>query len=66
MALYASAMALQIRKHAAAHDPVAALFDNVVGIVRNGSAVLITCSDRGLEGAAVAVKGLLGYLVSVS
>jgi len=62
----ASAMALQIRKHAAAHDPVAALFENVVGIVRNGSAVLITCSDRGLEGAAVAVKGLLGYLVSVS
>lgn len=61
----ANAMALHVRKCASSHDPMAALFENVVGIVRDGSAVLITCSDRGLEGAAGAVKGLLGQLTSL-
>ena len=60
----AHAMALQVRKHAASHDHVAALFENIVGTVRDGSSVLITCSDRGLEGAAGAAKGLLGHLIS--
>ena len=62
----AHAMALQVRKHAASQDPLAALFENQVGLVRDGTSALITCSDRGLEGAVGAVKGLLGHLVSVS
>jgi len=61
----ANAMALQVRKSAASQDPMAALFENVVGIARGGTAVLITCSDRGLEGAAAAVTGLLGHLTSL-
>ncbi|KAL7531957.1 hypothetical protein ACHAXR_004335 [Thalassiosira sp. AJA248-18] len=60
----ANAMALQVRKYAASRDPMAALFENIVGTVRDGSSVLITCSDKGLEGAVGAVKGLLGHLVS--
>ena len=59
----ANAMAMQIRQHAALQDPLAALFENVVGTVRDNSTVLITCSDKGLNGAVGAVKGLLGHLV---
>lgn len=59
----AHAMALQVRKSAASQDPLAALFENVVGTVRENSCVLIACSDRGLEGAAVAIKGLLPHVL---
>ena len=61
----APAMAQQIRVHAASHDPVAALFEYVAGTVRDNSSLLITCSDRGMEGAIGAVKGLLGHAVSI-
>eukprot|EP00571_Detonula_confervacea_P011010 CAMPEP_0172305330 /NCGR_PEP_ID=MMETSP1058-20130122/6646_1 /TAXON_ID=83371 /ORGANISM="Detonula confervacea, Strain CCMP 353" /LENGTH=732 /DNA_ID=CAMNT_0013016895 /DNA_START=24 /DNA_END=2218 /DNA_ORIENTATION=+ len=61
----AHTVALQVRKYAASNDHVAALFENVVGTVRDNSSVLITCSDRGLEGAVGAVKGLLGHLTSL-
>lgn len=60
----AHAMALQVRKSAALQDPVAALFENVVGTVRENSCVLIACSDRGLGGAAGAIKGLLAHILS--
>ena len=61
----ASALAQQIRMHAAAQDPVAALFENVVGTVRDNSAVLITCSDRGLRGATSSVRGNLMKLIDI-
>ncbi|KAL7539504.1 hypothetical protein ACHAWF_006428 [Thalassiosira exigua] len=60
----AFALALQVRNCAASRDPLAALFENVCGTVRDGSAVIITCSDRGLEGGIMAVQGSLGHLVS--
>ena len=62
---HAHAMALQVRKGAASKDPLAALFENAVGIVREGSAVLISCSDRGLDGAAMSIRNSLRRLVSV-
>jgi molybdopterin biosynthesis enzyme len=60
----AHAMALHVRKAAAMQDPVAALFENVVGTVRDNSCVLISCSNRGLEGAACAIKGHIVHLLS--
>ncbi len=60
----AHAMALQVRKAAAARDPIAALFECVVGTARENSCVLISCSDRGLEGTAGAVKGILVHVLS--
>ena len=61
----ASALAQQIRMHAASRDPVAALFENVVGTVRDNFAVVISCSDRGLSGAASGVKNNLYKLVDI-
>ena len=62
----ASALAQQIRMNAASQDPVAALFENVVGTVRDNSAVLISCSDRGLSGAISGVKNNLVKLIGKS
>ena len=61
----ASALAQQIRMHAASQDPVAALFENVVGTVRDNSAVLVSCSDRGLSGASSGVKSNLVKLIDI-
>jgi molybdenum cofactor synthesis domain-containing protein len=60
----AHAMAMHVRKAAAMQDPVVALFENVVGTVRDNSCVLISCSNRGLEGAACAIKGNIVHLLS--
>jgi len=61
----ASALAQQIRMHAASQDPVAALFENVVGTVRDNSAVLVSCSDRGLGGAVGGAKNSLVRLMDI-
>eukprot|EP01082_Thalassiosira_pseudonana_P016042 g14187.t1 g14187 contig9:1356444-1356797(+) len=60
----ANAMAMQLRKGAVSEDGIAALFENVVGTVRVGSAVLLTCSDRGLQGAVGAVRESLRHLAT--
>lgn len=60
----ANALALQIRRGAASKDGLAALFENCVGTVREGSAVLVSCSDRGLDGAVASLSGSLKHLVS--
>ena len=60
----ANALALQVRQAAASQDGLAALFENVVGTVRKGSAVLISCSDKGLEGAVGSISGSIRHLVS--
>lgn len=60
----ANAMAMQLRKGAVSEDGIAALFENVVGTVREGSAVLLTCSDRGLQGAVGAVRESLRHLAT--
>lgn len=60
----AHAMAMHVRKGAAMQDPLAALFENIVGTVRDNSCVLIACSNRGLEGATCAIKGNLVHLLS--
>ena len=51
--------------NAASQDPVAALFENVVGTVRDNSAVLVSCSDRGLGGAVGGVKNNLVKLIDI-
>jgi len=61
----ASALAQQIRMHAASQDPVAALFENVVGTVRDNSAVLVSCSDRGLGVAVSGVRNNLMKLIDI-
>jgi len=61
----ANALAIQLRKAAASQDSLAALFENVVGTVRRGSAVLLTCSDRGLEGAVKSISGSFRHVKSV-
>ena len=58
-----NALAIQLRRAASFQDGLAALFENVVGTVRRGSAVLITCSDRGLDGAVTSISGSLRHLV---
>jgi hypothetical protein len=62
----ANALALQVRQGAASQDGLAALFENVVGTIRNGSAVLISCSDKGLEGAVGSISGTIRHLVSTT
>ena len=62
---HADAMAMRLRKAAASEDALAALFENVVGLVRNASSVLILCSDRGLGEAGAAVKSSLNHLVAL-
>lgn len=60
----ANALALQIRNAAASQDPLAALFENMVGTVREGSAVLMTFSDLGLDSAIRSISSSLRHLVS--
>lgn len=60
----APALALRVRSGAASHDPMAALFENIVGTVRDNSSLLVTCTDVGLAGAVNSVKGLIDHLVS--
>lgn len=62
---HADAMAMKLRKAAASEDALAALFENVVGLVRNASSVLVLCSDRGLGEAGSAVKSSLNHLVAL-
>lgn len=62
---HADAMAMRLRKAASSEDAIAALFENVVGLVRNASSVLILCSDRGLGEAGSAVKSSLNHLVAL-
>jgi hypothetical protein len=61
----ANALALQVRRGATSDDALAALFDNVVGTVRQGTALLITCSDTGLEGAVKSISESLQHLVRI-
>ncbi|KAL7520279.1 hypothetical protein ACHAWX_005013 [Stephanocyclus meneghinianus] len=61
----AHALALQVRKGAAAQDGIAALFENVVGTVRDGTAVLVSCSDKGFEGAVSSISGSLWHLANI-
>lgn len=60
----APALALRVRSGAASYDPMAALFENIVGTVRDNSSLLVTCTDVGLAGAVNSVKGLIDHLVS--
>jgi hypothetical protein len=60
----AHALALQVRKGAAAQDGIAALFENIVGAVRDGTAVLVSCSDKGFEGAVSSISGSRWHVVS--
>ncbi len=62
----APALAQKIRLGAASQDPMAALFENVIGIVRGNSSLLVTCTDLGLAGAVNAFKGLIDPIVSNS
>ena len=58
----ADAMAMRLRRAAASHDARAALFENVVGLVRGDSSVLVSCTDIGLE-AVTEIRGLLSHLI---
>ena len=60
----APALALKVRSGAASLDPMAALFENIVGTVRDNSSLLVTCTDVGLAGAVDAFKRMLVHLVS--
>ena len=60
----ATSIALKIRKIAASCDKLAGLFENTVGTVRNGSAVVISCTDIGLDQTADGMKPLLRHIVS--
>lgn len=71
----ADALAMSARRGAAAMEPVAALFEYAAGAVavRSGGenddatmAMLISCSDIGLEGAAAAIKDQLFHVVARS
>lgn len=62
---HADAMAMRLRKAAATEDALAALFENVVGLVRNASAVLVACSDRGLGAAGSVVRSSLNHLAAM-
>eukprot|EP00804_Cyclotella_cryptica_P031061 CCRYP_015985-RA/>CCRYP_015985-RA protein AED:0.05 eAED:0.05 QI:0/0.5/0.33/1/1/1/3/530/738 len=62
LAKSAHALALQVRKGAATQDGIAALFENVVGTVRDGTAVLVTCSDKGFENAVKSIGGSLRHV----
>eukprot|EP00985_Skeletonema_marinoi_P002504 scaffold1033_cov141-Skeletonema_marinoi.AAC.33 len=62
---HADAMAMRLRKAAASEDALAALFENSVGLVRNTSSVLISCSDRGLGEAGTVVRSSLNHLVAM-
>jgi len=63
---HAHALALQVRKGASSQDGIAAMFENVVGTLRERSSLIITCSDIGLERAIGAMKGSLFHAVSVN
>ena len=58
----ADEMAMRLRRAAASYDARAALFENVVGLVRGDSSVLVSCTDIGLE-AVTEIRGLLGHLI---
>jgi len=60
---HADAVAMRLRQAAASQDPLAALFANVVGLVRNESSVLISCSERGLGEAGTVIKSTVKHLV---
>ena len=62
---HADAMAMRLRKAAATEDALAALFENVVGLVRNASAVLVACSDRGLGAVGSVVRSSLNHLAAM-
>ena len=62
---HADALAMRLRKAASSEDTLAALFENVVGLVRNASSVLIACSDRGLGKAGSVVRSSLNHLVAM-
>lgn len=57
----APALAQKVRSAAASQDPMAALFENIVGTVRDNSSLLVTCTDVGLSGSVNALKGLVNY-----
>lgn len=58
----ANSLALQARQGAASQDPMAALFEVVVGYVpERGGAMLICVPDTGLQGALSNVRGLLKH-----
>ena len=59
---HADAMAMRWKKAAASEDPLASLFENVVGLVGD-SRVLISCSDRGVSEAGTVVRGSLYHLI---
>lgn len=61
----ADAMAIRLRKAAASQDVLAALFENVVGLVRNNSSVLISCSDRGLDEVGTIMRRSLCHLAAM-
>jgi molybdopterin molybdotransferase len=62
---HADAMAMRLRQAAASQDALAALFANVVGLVRNESSVLISCSERGLGEAGIVIRSSLNHLVAM-
>jgi len=62
---HAHALALQVRKGASSQDGIAAMFENVVGTLRERSSLIITCSDIGLERAIGAMKGSLFHAISL-
>lgn len=62
---HADAMGMRLRKACASQDALAALFENVVGLVKNESSVLISCSDRGLSEAGAVIKSSLKHLIAL-
>ena len=60
----AASIALRVRKIAASCDKLAGLFEHTVGTVRGGSAVVISCTDIGLDQTADSMKPLLSHMVS--
>jgi len=61
----ATSVALKMRKIAASCDKLAGLFENTVGTVRDGSAVVVSCTDIGLAQTADSMKPLLCHTVSL-
>lgn len=63
----ADAMALQMRRAAAVQSPYAALFETIVGLVRDRpGALLLFVSPHGLEGGLSNVRSLIKHAIETS